>query len=105
VRRPGTPLFLQRGPYRQRRRADAARLLPVAGLFLLLLPMLWEPADGSGRPTSLDGIYLFVVWALLILAARILAPGLGRGEDGAARREPFRPAPDGPGGAGGDGAG
>ncbi len=62
VRRPGTPLFLQRLPYRRRRRIDAARLLPVFGLFLLLLPMLWSPerrwrtADGAGRGLPVSGL-------------------------------------------------
>ena len=40
MKRPGLPLFLQRRPYRRRRKIDAARLLPVFGAFLLLLPML-----------------------------------------------------------------
>jgi hypothetical protein len=78
VRRPGTPLFLQRGPYRRRRRIDAARLLPVFGAFLLLLPILWEPVAGQAaeRSTSGDALYLFAVWAGLICIARALAPGL-----------------------------
>ena len=76
MRRPGTPLFLQRLPYRRRRRVDAARLLPVLGMFLLLLPMLWTPEDGGGRRTALDGVYLFLVWGGLIGVARLLAPGL-----------------------------
>jgi hypothetical protein len=78
LRRPGTPLFLQRGPYRRRRRIDAARLLPVFGVFLLILPILWGPAEGAGggRSTSGDALYLFAVWAGLIGIARALAPGL-----------------------------
>ena len=76
MKRPGTPLFLQRRPYRRRRRMDAARLLPVFGLFLLLLPMLWEPGPDMGRRTARDAIYLFAVWAGLIGVARLLAPGL-----------------------------
>jgi hypothetical protein len=76
MRRPGTPLFLQRRPYRRRRRMDAARLLPVFGLFLFLLPILWAPVADEGRSTAADGIFLFAVWALLILVAHLLAPGL-----------------------------
>lgn len=76
MRRPGPPLFLQRLPYRRRRRIDGARLLPVLGLFLLLLPMLWTPENGGGRRTALDGVYLFLVWGGLIAVARLLAPGL-----------------------------
>ncbi len=76
MKRPGIPLFLQRRPYRRRRRMDAARLLPVFGLFLLLLPMLWEPVPDMGRRTARDAIYLFAVWAGLIVVARLLASGL-----------------------------
>lgn len=76
MKRPGLPLFLQRRPYRRRRKIDAARLLPVFGAFLLLLPMLWAPAGDGGRGTVGDGLYLFVVWAGLIAVARLLAPSL-----------------------------
>jgi len=55
---------------------DAARLLPVLGAFLVLLPILWAPAATEARDTAPDWIYLFVVWALLILAAAILGPRL-----------------------------
>ncbi len=87
MKRPGLPLFLQRRPYRRRRRIDAARLLPVFGAFLLLLPMLWAPVGARGHDTVDDGLYLFLVWAGLIAVARILAPGLtgdepGEGEEG-----------------------
>jgi hypothetical protein len=76
MRRPGIPLFLARRPYRRRRRMDAARVLPVFGLFLMMLPMLWEPVAGAERRVAQDGVYLFAVWAGLILCARILAGGL-----------------------------
>lgn len=76
MKRPGLPLFLQRRPYRRRRKIDAARLLPVFGAFLLLLPMLWAPAGDEGRGTVNDGLYLFLVWAGLIAVARLLAPSL-----------------------------
>ena len=76
MKRPGLPLFLQRRPYRRRRKIDAARLLPVFGAFLLLLPMLWDPVARGSRGTVHDGLYLFVVWAGLIAVARLLAPSL-----------------------------
>ena len=86
MRRPGTPLFLQRRPYR-RRRIDAARLLPMLGGFLFLLPILWEPTDEAGRRTAQDGIYLFVIWGALVLVAWLLAPGLAEGEGRDQREE------------------
>ncbi|WP_145106223.1 hypothetical protein [Cereibacter sediminicola] len=85
-----SPLFLARRSYRKRRLRDAARMLPVLGAFLFLLPILWEPAATDRRDTAPDGIYLFAIWALLILAAAVMARGLraepredGAGDEGA----------------------
>ncbi|THD82880.1 hypothetical protein E7811_12040 [Aliigemmobacter aestuarii] len=76
MKRPRAPLFLPRRSYRARRMRDAARLLPVAGLFLFFLPMLWAPATTEARDTAPDGIYLFLVWAGLIVIAALMARGL-----------------------------
>ncbi len=73
---PRQPLFVAPRIYRSRRLRDAARILPVAGLVLMLMPMLWAPAGEAARSTARDGIYLFVLWGALILAARLLAPRL-----------------------------
>ncbi len=84
MRRPRAPLFLARAVYRRRRLRDAARLLPILGLFLLLLPSLWvgpaavEPS-GIGRGGS-DWVYVFAVWAGLIGLAAALSPGLAAPE-------------------------
>lgn len=80
MRRPKRPLFLARAPYRRRRLRDAARLLPVLGMFLLLLPLLWTPDDGVALRSG-DVIYFFAVWLILIGLAAVFAPGL-RGGDG-----------------------
>lgn len=72
----GTPLFLARRSYRRRRMMDAARLLPILGLVLLLLPALWQPADTPTPDTGRGLIYLFGVWAGLVVAAAGLAQGL-----------------------------
>lgn len=73
------PAFLAPAPYRRRRLADAARLLPFAGLILMLLPLAWEPGEpGAARDTAGDTVYLFALWAVLIAAAAALAPALGR---------------------------
>ena len=71
-----SPLFLRPASYRQRRRRDAARLLPVIGLFLIVLPVLWAPQDTVHRDTAPDGIYLFVVWAVLIALALLVSRSL-----------------------------
>lgn len=85
VKRPRAPLFLPRPDYRLRRLVDAARLLPLLGGFLWLLPILWGPDKTATRDTAPDGIYLFAVWAVLIAFAAMLAPGLANSaDDGAA---------------------
>jgi hypothetical protein len=83
VRRPRLP-FLPRSGYRQRRLHDAARLLPLFGLFLMILPILWSPVADDTRRTATDGLYLFGVWIALILVAAIFARKLGREQDGGA---------------------
>lgn len=61
------PLFLERDTYRRNRLADAARLLPVLGAILLLLPdvPLADPniAQGATAPWL---VYFFSAWLLLI---------------------------------------
>lgn len=74
---PRNPLFLGRGSYRQRRLADAARLLPVLGAVLLMLPLLW-PRTGAEDvpPTSSAMLYVFGCWIVLVIAAAALASWL-----------------------------
>ncbi len=71
------PLFLARDSYRQRRLRDAARLLPLLGALLWLIPLFWgRGPNGIGTSTVL--LYIFGVWVLLILASfalsRLIAP-------------------------------
>lgn len=73
---PGQPLFLARRSYRRRRLMDGARLLPLFGAVLVLLPALWQPGATPAPDTGRGGIYLFTVWLLLVLAAAALARGL-----------------------------
>ncbi|WP_187428774.1 hypothetical protein ROLI_017810 [Roseobacter fucihabitans] len=74
--RPGTPVFLERSRYRQRRMMDAVRLLAVLGAGLWMLPLLW-PSAGVGTSESLPMsralLYIFGVWWVLIAAAYLLA--------------------------------
>ena len=62
MRRPGTPVFLERETYRRRRLMDAARFLPFLGAFAFLVPLLWA---GEAR-TAAGLAYLFAAWAVLI---------------------------------------
>lgn len=79
MRRPA-PVFLAQRAYRHRRLLDAARLLPFAGLVLFLIPILWQPAATGTADTGRGAVYLFIVWALLILAALILSRRIVGGE-------------------------
>ena len=73
------PLFLAPASYRRRRLSDAARLLPVFGIILLFLPLMWtESADL--RLTSGHVIYFFGVWLFLVIVAAAFAPGLRAGD-------------------------
>lgn len=69
-----TPLFLERRRYRYQRMMDAVRLLPLLGLFLWMLPLMWpvpeEGAEGIGAARALT--YVFGVWAVMILASVLL---------------------------------
>jgi len=69
IMRPPAPLFLERETYRRRRLMDAARLLPLFGAALLLVPVFWS----QDHRTAAGIVYLFVVWLLLIVAAGVLA--------------------------------
>lgn len=63
------PLFFERQVYQQRRLGDAARFIPFVGTFLFLLPILWA---GSAR-TAGSGVYLFAIWACLILLVAVVS--------------------------------
>ena len=73
------PLFLGQRTYRARRLGDAARLLPILGVLLFLLPLLIRPAN-----PSTTFLYVFGTWGLLILVVAVMSPGLakiGTGDD------------------------
>ncbi|MFM2389743.1 MAG: hypothetical protein RLZZ437_1298 [Pseudomonadota bacterium] len=79
MRVPRNQVFLGRRSYRLRRLGDAARLLPVLGLILFLLPLFWSP-ETAGRPrlTAWDGVYLFAIWLGLIVLSAIVSRKLAR---------------------------
>ncbi len=81
------PLFLARAVYRRRRLRDAARLLPLVGMFLLILPALGVHGDSDGRAVGAGAVYVFVVWAVLIGLAALLAPGLASPDRGDGRSD------------------
>ncbi len=67
--RPPSPVFLERRGYRRRRLNDAIRVLPVVGALLFLEPLFWTGSDGAPARTTSGVVYIFAVWALLVIAA------------------------------------
>ena len=95
---PARPLFLQRASYRRRRLMDAARMLPVLGVILLAVPLLWPEPDtlaGAGAQgevaMSYATIYIFGVWALLILLAGLFSSRAKAWRDADSPHGPGRP--------------
>lgn len=72
--RRSEPMFLARDSYSRRRLADAARVIPVLGFILMVLP-------GLLTSTTVSLIYVFTVWAILILIMIVLSRRLSR-QDG-----------------------
>jgi hypothetical protein len=78
------PLFVARRTYRHRRMADAARLLPILGAGLFLLPLLWrsgETPDAPGLSTVAVMIYLFAAWIFLAGVAGVISRRLPETEE------------------------
>jgi hypothetical protein len=71
------PLFLERASFRRRRLGDAARILPVLALLLVLLPVWWLPSRFS---FAFGAVWMFAVWAGLILLVWLLHRSLLRVE-------------------------
>ena len=88
------PVFLARASYRQRRLRDAARVLPVVGAILFLLPILWPMGREGGQTTSAALIYIFVVWAGLIAVAALISRLMRFDPEGETTDMPFEPPAD-----------
>ena len=81
---PG-PVFVERRTYRRRRMVDAARLLPILGIVLVCLPLLWTSARAVPTTTTYAMIYFFGLWVALTVVTGLLAKYLK--EDTASRAE------------------
>ena len=81
-----TPLFLERRGYRRRRLRDAVRLLPVLGLALWMVPLMWQTPETGAEPVAMSDAlsYVFGVWALLVALALVLWLRTRREPDAAA---------------------
>ncbi len=78
------PIFLERESYRRRRLGDAAKLSPVLGFVLFLVPSLW-----AGKGSTAGGlVFLFTVWAFLIVSMFMLSRRLSETESKDTGSEP-----------------
>ncbi|WP_299849372.1 hypothetical protein [uncultured Roseovarius sp.] len=69
---PG-PVFVERRAYRRRRLVDAARLLPILGVTLVCLPLLWTGERDAPTSTTYAMIYFFSLWLALVIGAALLS--------------------------------
>ena len=76
------PVFLERASYRQRRWGDAGRFLPLVGLVLWLIPLLWAAEGAEAMSNAGAVVYIFVIWLLLIACAAALSRVLRDSEPG-----------------------
>ncbi|RBI82887.1 hypothetical protein DRV85_17830 [Rhodosalinus halophilus] len=90
---PRRPVFVSRDAYRSRRLKDAARLLPVLGAALFALPLLWRSEGAATVGTAGTLLFIFVVWAGLILSAFLIARQFESGAADGAEAEPDRAEP------------
>ncbi|UZD91676.1 hypothetical protein [Cognatishimia activa] len=89
MRGPRSSVFLERQTYRRRRLIDWIKMLPLIGLVLWLVPLLWT-TEGADQVSSADAIiYIFVIWFILVLAKALSARALKDvdGEDNKARSD------------------
>lgn len=72
-------IFLERRTYRRNRLQDAAKLLPVLGVFLFFGPILILSADAGDEGTTSGWlVYFFVIWLGLIALTAGLSAALAR---------------------------
>ena len=70
------PVFLERSSYRRRRLLDALRLLPLLGVILWMIPVVWpegQAPDAEPVATSRALFYVFGIWCGLIALAAALS--------------------------------
>jgi hypothetical protein len=72
------PLFLERQSYRGRRLLDFLRILPVIGVFLWSVPLLWPSGPDSSVRTSEAIFYIFGVWFFMVLVCAAVSVYLRR---------------------------
>ena len=78
-------IFLERQTYRRRRLIDWIKFLPLLGVVLWMIPLLWGTQGDDAVSTGSALIYIFLIWFLLVLASYVSARSLKTALD---RRDP-----------------
>lgn len=89
-------LYLERRVYQGRRLVDAAKLLPVIGVLLFVVPALLMGTPGgpdAGASTAMRLVYFFFIWACLIATCAVIARGLAGGHARTTRHGPAAAKP------------
>ena len=66
--------------YRARRMVDGLRVLPMAGVFLIAMPLFWGGAGDSVKSSAVM-LFLFGVWFVLILLNFLMTRRIGKERD------------------------
>ena len=73
-------LFVEPRNYLARRMVDGLRLLPLAGIFLIAMPLFWS-GSGDSIKSSAVMLYLFGVWIVLIFLNYVMTRRIGKERD------------------------
>ncbi len=75
------PVFVEKRTYRRRRLVDAARMLPLLGVALVCIPLLWTGPEVAPTPTTHVMLYFFGVWLLLAIVSGVISRHLKGSDD------------------------
>ena len=70
-------LFVEPRNYRARRMVDGLRVLPLAGIFLIAMPLFWGGSEDSIKSSAVM-LFLFGVWIFLILLNFFMTRRIGK---------------------------
>jgi hypothetical protein len=73
-------LFVEPRNYRTRRMVDGLRVLPMAGIFLIAMPLFWGGSQDSVKSSAVM-LFLFGVWIGLIFLNYLITRRIGKERD------------------------
>jgi hypothetical protein len=73
-------LFVEPRNYRARRMVDGLRVLPMAGIFLIAMPLFWGGSQDSVKSSAVM-LFLFGVWIGLIFLNYLITRRISKERD------------------------